>query len=104
MCRKSLYKHEVHRIIRDFILKHFIEITKDNDDIINLQIEDLLDIINDDALNAKNEEPIWEFCVRWIEFDEKNRFEYVPQILEGIRLGLINQDVLKPDTVFCVYQ
>lgn len=91
--RKCLFKHEVQRDIRQYILRNFIEITKLNEDIIYLSCADLLDLISDDALNAKNEQPIWEFCLRWIEFDEKNRIENVPSLLEGVRLGLMNQDV-----------
>lgn len=91
--RKCVYKHDIHRIIREFILRNFIEITNDNEDVLRLSSDDLVDIINEDALNAKNEEPIWEFCLRWIEFDEKNRFEHVTRLLESVRLGLINQDV-----------
>lgn len=91
--RKCLYKHRVQREIRVYILRNFIEITKMNEDIIYLSCADLLDLISDDALNAKNEQPIWEFCLRWIEFDEKNRIQNVPSLLEGVRLGLMNQDV-----------
>lgn len=60
---------------------------------LSLSCEDLLDIINDDALNTKNEEPIWEFCLRWIDFDEKNRRESVPLLLGGVRLGLLGLNV-----------
>lgn len=91
--RKYLYKHEIQRTIRGYILCNFIEISKHNDKLLTLSIEELVDLINDDALNAKNEEPIWEFCLRWIEFDEKNRPASVPKLLESIRLGLMNKNV-----------
>lgn len=59
----------------------------------DLSIEHLLLLITDDALNTRSEEPIWEFCLRWIERDENNRIEYIPRLLEGIRLGLMSKDV-----------
>ncbi|XP_031627271.1 kelch-like protein 10 [Contarinia nasturtii] len=91
MTRKWLYKHEIERSIREYILRNFIEIFQSNDVVLNLSVEDLVDILKDDALNTKTEEPIWELCLRWIEFDEKNRPQYVPQLLACIRLGLMNK-------------
>lgn len=91
--RKYLYKHTIQRDIRDYILRNFIEITKVNEDIMRLSLADLVDLLSDDALNANNEQSIWEFCLRWIEFDEKSRIGNVPSLLECVRLGLMNQDV-----------
>lgn len=47
----------------------------------------------DDALNSKSEEPVWELCLQWIEFDEENRKKHVTRLLENVRLGLMKQDV-----------
>lgn len=91
--RKYLYNHEIQSELREYILRNFIEIIKLNEDVVYLSCADLLDIISDDALNTKHEHTIWEFCLRWIEFDEKNRTQNVPSLLEGVRLGLMNQDV-----------
>lgn len=62
-------------------------------DILSLSCDDLVDIIMDDSLNSKSEEPVWELCLRWIEFDEENRKQHVPRLLENVRLGLMKQDV-----------
>lgn len=60
---------------------------------LRLPCEELLDIINDDALNTKTEVSIWEFCLKWIGFDEENRLKSMPLILRSIRLGLLDKDV-----------
>lgn len=91
--RKWLYKHDIERIIKEYILHNFVEISQTNEDILNVSIDDLVDIIGNDVLNTKSEEPIWELCLRWIEFDEKNRPKYIPRLLTSIRLGLMNRAV-----------
>lgn len=88
-----MFKHEIQRKVREYVLYNFLEIVAINNEMLSLSCEDLLDIINDDALNTKNEEPIWEFCLRWIDFDEKNRRESVPLLLGGVRLGLLGLNV-----------
>lgn len=44
-------------------------------------------------LNSKDEEPVWECCLRWIEHDPDGRREYVQQLLQGVRLGLLHSKV-----------
>lgn len=91
--RKFLYKHEIQRKIREYILSNFLEIAATNIEMLHLSCEDVLDIISDDALNTRSEEPIWDFCLRWIEFDENTRRRNVPKLLGAVRLGLLSQHV-----------
>lgn len=91
--RKFLYRHEIRQKVRDYILGHFLEVISSNEEMLTLPCEELLDIINDDALNVKNETPIWEFCLKWIQFDETNRMQSLPSILRSIRLGLLEKNV-----------
>lgn len=88
-----MYNHEIQRVIKEYILRNFLEIAATNEDLLSLSCNDLLDIINDDALNTKCEEPVWELCVRWIQTDEQNRIKKFPEILEGVRLGLLKEEV-----------
>lgn len=89
-----MIRDKIHRQIREYILRNFTVIAVCNTDILGLSCEDLLDLISDDMLNTKSEEPIWEFCLRWIEFDEKNRSQSIPLLLNGVRLGLLTQQVI----------
>lgn len=76
-----------------YILRNFNDIAITSDEILNLSYEDFYQIISDDILNVKDEEPVWECCLRWLEHDTKNRLQYVQKLLSGVRLGLMNMSV-----------
>lgn len=44
-------------------------------------------------LNTKDEEPVWDCCLKWIEYDSKNRLKYLTKLMRGVRLGLLNTRV-----------
>ncbi|KAG4076580.1 hypothetical protein HA402_001867 [Bradysia odoriphaga] len=88
---KFISRRDIQTNIHVYILSNFIEIAATNEDLLTLSCEDIINIIRDDALNTKTEEPVWEFCQRWIEYDEMNRLQSVPLLLSGIRLGLLTQ-------------
>lgn len=92
--RQYVYAHEIHDKLRNYVLHHFPQFTDANkEEISNLSIDDLFDVIADDKLNAHTEESVWEYCLRWIQCDEKNRFQYTRTLLQGIRLGLMDPNV-----------
>lgn len=102
-----MYRHEIRKKVRDYILCHFLEIiTSNKEEMLSLPCEELLDFINDDALNTKTEVPIWEFCLKWIEFDVENRLQSMPLILRSVRLGLLDKHVNLEDfhTICTFYQ
>lgn len=89
-----MYRHEIRKKVREYILCHFLKIiTQNEEEMLSLSCEELLDMINDDALNTKTEVPIWEFCLKWIGFDEGNRLLCMPLIIRSIRLGLLDESV-----------
>lgn len=88
-----MHRHEIRQKVREYILCHFLEIIASNDEMLSLSREELLDIINDDTLNTKSEVAVWEFCMKWIAFDEENRLQLLPLALHGVRLGLLDQTV-----------
>lgn len=61
----------------------------------SLSVEEVVEFLRDDSLNAMSEEPIWEFCVHWCSADESTRLESIPSLLTTIRLGLMTEDVRK---------
>lgn len=88
-----MYRHEVQKKVREYILCHFLEIITSNEEMLTLPCDQLLDMINDDALNTNNEAPVWEFCLKWIQFDEETRLQHLPLILRSVRLGLLEKNV-----------
>lgn len=92
--RRYVYAHEIQNKLRNYVLHNFHQFTGVNkEEILNLSIDDLFDVIADDKLNVQNEESVWEHCVRWIQFDEKNRVQYTQKLLQGIRLALMDPNV-----------
>lgn len=62
-------------------------------EILKIGLNDFYDIISDDMLNTKDEEPVWQCCIRWIDYDPINRSQYITKLLRGVRLGLLNTKV-----------
>lgn len=76
-----------------YVLRNFNEMALVNTDLVELSFDKFYEIISDDMLNSKDEEPIWECCLSWIDHDPVNRRKYVKQLMEGVRLGLVNATV-----------
>lgn len=55
--------------------------------------DELIDIIRRDELNVRNEENIFEACMRWIKWDE-GRTTLLPQVLSKVRLPLLTPQFL----------
>ncbi|XP_055379258.1 kelch-like protein 10 [Condylostylus longicornis] len=87
---RSRFCFDLANIARNYILKNFIEIYRKSNEIYKIGLDDFYDIINDDMLNTQREETVWDCCIRWIEYDSKNRTKYVPQLMHAVRLGLLN--------------
>lgn len=45
-------------------------------------------------LNVRDEEPVWESCLRWINHDVGSRKQYIKRLMEAVRLGLLNTSVI----------
>lgn len=91
--RYNLYKHELDVITKTYILRNFIEIVAKSEHIWKLPFDIFHEIINDDRLNVKAEEPVWECCLRWIDADVESRKVHTPELLQAIRLGLMGLEV-----------
>lgn len=88
-----LYKHELQYQTRMFVLRNFTDIALNSAELLVLPFDQFYEIISDDMLNSKDEEPVWECCLSWIDYDPNGRREYVRRLLEGVRLGLMNSKV-----------
>lgn len=79
--------------IKTYILRHFSHIIQNYDKLLDVSFENFYEIVNDDRLNVKAEEPVWECCLRWIDHDSENRKQHIVKLLLAIRLGLMDLDV-----------
>lgn len=88
-----MYQHELDAIAKRYILRNFVEIVAKNEHIWKLPFDIFYEIINDDRLNVKAEEPVWECCLRWIDADVESRKFHTAELLQAIRLGLMGLNV-----------
>ncbi|XP_055587323.1 kelch-like protein 10 isoform X2 [Uranotaenia lowii] len=83
---------ELYDFARRFILANFVAVASKCDDVVHLAVDDICDILSDDFLNTKDDEPVWECCIRWIEYDPANRVKHVARLMETVRLGLLRTE------------
>lgn len=73
-----------------YIMRNFVPISTQSDELLTLSLEDLKEIINDDELNVKSEEVVWEAILRWINHDPEDRKKHIVVLMKCIRLGLLD--------------
>ena len=84
----------------NFILRHFETIALEwlpspsstYHHFVDLTIDELIEIIEPDDLNAKNEYAVFMAVCKWIDFDEENRRTCIFQILCRIRTGTMSRE------------
>lgn len=90
---RDQFTYDLPSFSRAYILRNFIKVAKSSTEILELDIENFLKIVSDDHLNTKDEEPVWECCLKWIEYDLENRTQHVATLIAAVRLGLLNTQV-----------
>jgi kelch-like protein 10 len=90
---RDRYNQELIEATRKYVLKNFPAIFESNEDLMRLNIDDFYELISDEMLNVKDEQPVWECVVRWIDYDPEKRSQYLVRLMRGIRLGLIDTKV-----------
>ncbi|XP_058448511.1 kelch-like protein 10 isoform X1 [Malaya genurostris] len=79
----------LYQFARAYVMKNFVEVSMRCDELMKLTVDDMFSILSDELLNVKDEEPVWECCVRWIEFDPPGRAQFVTRLMRAVRLGLL---------------
>lgn len=87
--RRARSCDKLYSAARKFVLRQFVEVARHSLEILAIEVDEFYDIISDDMLNTKDEEPVWECCIRWIDHDPPLRAMYVTKLMQGIRLGLL---------------
>lgn len=64
------------------------------DEFLNLQPEQMAAILQNDRITVSSEEKVYESVIAWVQFDSHTRREYLPMLLEHVRLPLVAQDYL----------
>lgn len=79
---------------RLYLLRNFEEVATKSDEIVDISLSDLQNILQDDLLNIKDECIAWECAVRWIKYDPEERRKHVPLLLQTVRLGILQTEVI----------
>lgn len=75
---------------RKFIRCNFKQIVKESTELKDISIEELELILQDDELNVRYEELIFEAIKFWIETKIDERKKYVPRLLNCVRFGFMS--------------
>ncbi|KDR11291.1 kelch-like protein 10 [Zootermopsis nevadensis] len=75
---------------RRFVLRHFVELSQQSEELSELPPEELQAVIEAEELNVKDERVVWECILRWINHDPDNRKGHIAGLLKGVRLGRLD--------------
>jgi hypothetical protein len=73
-----------------FMMRNFVQVSQQSDELLELPVEELKAIIGADELNVKSEGDVWDGVLRWINHD-KNRKGNIVELIKKVRLGLWTQ-------------
>jgi kelch-like protein 10 len=76
---------------RRFVMRHFVLVSEQSEELLELPVEELQAILGSDELNEKHEEVVWECMLRWIDHDAENRKGHIVELMKNVRLGLLDQ-------------
>lgn len=85
---------------RKFIRCNFKQIVKESQELKDIAVDELELILQDDELNVRYEELIFEAIKLWIETKIDERKKYVPRLLNCVRFGFMNSKFFN-DEVLC---
>lgn len=57
-----------------------------------LELEELLEILEDDALNVKSEEFVFEAIKKWVDHDAGRRKAHMLALIKTVRLGTLTRE------------
>ncbi|KAG8240354.1 hypothetical protein J437_LFUL000829, partial [Ladona fulva] len=91
---RAYFCHELENVAFSFILRNYVRVALNSEELLSLSLEDFSLIVGHDLLNAKSEETVWRSVLRWVAADEKNRRNCIDALLRHIRLGLLDTQYL----------
>ncbi|XP_025197475.1 kelch-like protein 10 [Melanaphis sacchari] len=73
-----------------YIIKEFMTIFEQGDELMKLRQEEFNLIIEDNQLNVKREEFVWDVVLKWVDRDPENRKNDLLFLLPKVRFGLMD--------------
>ncbi|XP_048842144.1 kelch-like protein 10 isoform X3 [Brienomyrus brachyistius] len=84
--------NELHHSAFNFILKNFKEVAISSNEFPELSLEQLSDIIEQDELNVREEDVVFEAILRWIEHEPATREAHISVLLAKIRMARMDPE------------
>ncbi|KAK2904415.1 kelch-like protein 3 isoform X1 [Channa argus] len=73
--------------------QHFCEVVQ-AEEFLGLSLQQVCNLISSDKLTVSSEEKVFEAMIAWIKHDKPARLEYMPKLMEHVRLPLLSKDYL----------
>lgn len=73
--------------------EHFTQVAETRE-FLDLSAEDVAKLIAHENLNVRNEEEVFEAAMKWVRHDTVNRKQHLAQILQHVRMPLLNRSYL----------
>lgn len=73
-----------------YIIKEFTMIAETCDELMKLTTDEFKRIIEDNQLNVKHEEIVWDVMVKWVDEDPENRKNSLVTLMPKVRFGLMD--------------
>ncbi|XP_040904442.1 kelch-like protein 3 isoform X5 [Toxotes jaculatrix] len=73
--------------------QHFTEVVQ-GEEFLGLTLQQVCSLISSDKLTVSTEEKVFEAMIAWIKHDKPARLEYMPKLMEHVRLPLLSRDYL----------
>uniref|UniRef100_A0A8D0DB84 Kelch-like protein 3 n=1 Tax=Sander lucioperca TaxID=283035 RepID=A0A8D0DB84_SANLU len=73
--------------------QHFTEVVQ-GEEFLGLSLQQVCSLISSDKLTVSTEEKVFEAMISWIKHDKPARLEYMPKLMEHVRLPLLSRDYL----------
>ena len=70
---------------KHYILQHFEEVLHVSEEFLELSLEQLEEIIDEDELNVKQEEVVFEAVLHWINHAPENRRQHIAVLLPKVK-------------------
>jgi kelch-like protein 10 len=86
-----VYSSRLEGEARCFVMRNFVEVSQQSDELLELPPEELEAIIGADDLNVKSEEVVWVSVLQWINRDKENRIGNIVELMKKVRWGLLDQ-------------
>ncbi|XP_023217936.1 kelch-like protein 10 [Centruroides sculpturatus] len=76
---------------KKYLLVNFVNVIKEAE-YLSLPVNEIAKILNNDNLNVRNEEIVWEAVIRWIDHDPDNRTTHITNLIPYVRFGLMEPE------------